>query len=194
MPALKSNPVLKALTPKQNLFARNVAKGMTYSDAYRNSYDASNSTNQSINEEASRLMARPEINSRVDQLRQEIDRSLVVSVINDRETSLGQLRDIASGAKAVDPVRLRAIELVGKAAGIFDEDRRGQERDDRTAAQIEADLLAAISNMVDAGVDVLGVLEGEVVPEDVPRGTPPDQPPVDRSVDEGEAAGAFPFM
>jgi len=54
------------LTAKQRSFARAVVAEGNQSEAYRASYNANGSKAATVNEEASRLMANPEISARVD--------------------------------------------------------------------------------------------------------------------------------
>jgi hypothetical protein len=62
-----------SLTPKQENFAQCVAKGMTQSDAYRTAYNVSPDTkNESINVNASKLMADTNISQRVAELKEQI--------------------------------------------------------------------------------------------------------------------------
>ncbi len=60
------------LTHKQDLYAQNVANGMSGADAYRNAYDARRMSNDSIYVEASRLIANPKVALRIEQLRERI--------------------------------------------------------------------------------------------------------------------------
>jgi phage terminase small subunit len=60
----------RALTPKQEAFARAVLTEDSYSDAYRKAYAPKKMSDVAINKEASKLMARPDIAGRVAELRQ----------------------------------------------------------------------------------------------------------------------------
>ena len=57
------------LTPKQEAFAQNVASGMTQADAYRNSYNAEKMKPESVQVNASKLMADAKIAQRVRELK-----------------------------------------------------------------------------------------------------------------------------
>lgn len=57
------------LTAKQENFCQGVAKGLTYSDAYRQAYDAKKMKMEAINIAASRLMDNPKIELRVEELK-----------------------------------------------------------------------------------------------------------------------------
>ncbi len=60
------------LTHKQDLYAENVANGMSGADSYRHSYDARRISNNAIYVEASRLIANPKVALRIEQLRERI--------------------------------------------------------------------------------------------------------------------------
>lgn len=168
MSSSTSQRVLKALTPKQNRFARLVASGKTYSDAYREAYDCDKSSDAVINNEASLLMQDRVISMRVDQLQAEISRSVVASSLNDRERALARLREVAFDNKVISVMELRALELVAKASGAFDDEHRGKERDGRTAAQIEEELKRRVATLIEESVDSGALLiEGEVITDDV---------------------------
>ena len=57
------------LTPKQEKFAQGVASGMTQADAYRNSYNAEKMKPESVQVNASKLMADAKIAQRVRELK-----------------------------------------------------------------------------------------------------------------------------
>ena len=68
-----ASPKLKnGLRALQNAFARHVANGMAYSDAYRAAGYSPNMGDKSINEASSRLMNDPVIVARIEQLRERI--------------------------------------------------------------------------------------------------------------------------
>lgn len=56
------------LTPQQEVFAQEVAKGKSLSEAYRAAYKASKMKPETVNDTASKLMANPAITQRVRQL------------------------------------------------------------------------------------------------------------------------------
>ena len=110
---------MQRLTGKQEAFAREVARGATLADAYRAAYNAKNMGMNPIRTEASRLMAHPAVSLMVSQKREQINRMLLVSAANDRERVLDSLRAIVDGTVVVSATQLRAFELLGKSAGVF---------------------------------------------------------------------------
>lgn len=85
-----------ALTAKQEAFAQAIADGLNQSDAYRKAYNASKSTDKSVNELASALLKNIKVASRVAELRGALQESALWS----REDSVRALRSIANGGEA----------------------------------------------------------------------------------------------
>jgi hypothetical protein len=102
-------------------FAREVARGSSQSDAYREAYDAENMQPATIHNKASALMADGRVRARVDWLIKERDRGMIASSLSDRERVLRLLRDWTESATPQDSNKLRAAELLGKASGMFKE-------------------------------------------------------------------------
>lgn len=77
-----------ALTPKQEKFCQEVAKGSNYSDAYRATYDAKNSSDSTINRKAYELIENGKITARIEELRQpaiqEVTHTLSESIQQDK--------------------------------------------------------------------------------------------------------------
>lgn len=105
------------LTPQQEAFARERAKGANQSDAYRAAYKVGTSSNKTINENASRVASDAKVEARVRALQAA---SAVVAILQ--------------GADVLKEVRRLAFSSV---KGFFKEDgsvRMPHELDDATAA------------------------------------------------------------
>ena len=101
------------LTPKQDKFARCVAAGMTQADAYRSAYKTDKMLDDTIYNEAYKLMQDPEIATRVKELRDTLDDEAIMSA---RERAL-KLSEMARGA---DPdTALKAMEMLNKMTGRY---------------------------------------------------------------------------
>ncbi len=133
------------LTIKQELFASSVADGQPSSDAYRLAYDADRMGPPSIWSEASRLASNPKVAARIEQLRAEKDQLRRMLVLDHEEAILAQLQHEALTAKT-DSARIRALELLGRHAGMFAE-RVEVIPAERTAEQIEAELLSKLQRL-----------------------------------------------
>lgn len=86
------------LTAKQEKFCQGVAKGLTYSDAYRESYNTDKMKAETINREAFDLMKAPKIAARVEQLKQRALKRYDLT-IDDIITELEEAREIAKKTK-----------------------------------------------------------------------------------------------
>ena len=109
------------MTGKQRAFARCMADGMTQSAAYREAYDADNMSGAVVRNEASKLMAHPDITVTVERLIAVKDRALLASGLSDRDRVLERLRTWIDDASPTDSNKLRAAELLGKSVGLFKE-------------------------------------------------------------------------
>lgn len=84
------------LTPQQEVFAQEVAKGKSLSEAYRTAYKASKMKPETVNDTASKLMANPAITQRVRQLQAAAaDRAELEATQVLREIKRVALSDIA---------------------------------------------------------------------------------------------------
>lgn len=81
------------LTPQQEMFAQEVAKANSLSDAYRASYKATRMTAKQIHEEASKLASNPKVSQRIAALqaaasdRAELDAAEIIREIRRLATS-----------------------------------------------------------------------------------------------------------
>lgn len=102
-----------ALTAKQEAFAQAVASGMTQADAYRASYDCESSTDKTIVEEASRVMADRNVSARVQVLKDE----LACAALWSRLDSVQTLADIAKGEETRANEKVAAIKELNSMHG-----------------------------------------------------------------------------
>jgi phage terminase small subunit len=103
-----------ALTPKQEAFAKLVAEGLSQSDAYRSAYN-SKAKPETVQANASRLMADSRVSARVAELRQQLAEVSLWS----RMDSVMVLSEIAKGndseAKPAD--RVNAVKALNQMHG-----------------------------------------------------------------------------
>lgn len=107
------------LTSKQEAFAAGVASGLTLAAAYRAAYDAAQMSAPAVYGAASELMDNPAVGARINGLVQERERDALHDAAATRRFVLTQLHEHAVSAKVSPSVRLRALELLGKAASLF---------------------------------------------------------------------------
>ena len=135
---------MSKLTAKMERFAEAVASGEAdnLSAAYRLAYDADGMAPGSIHREACLLAARPKIAQRINALKERYEQqkadSLAAQSVSDRERVLTRLRQLIDTAEPSDSGKLRAIELLGKASGVFTE--RIEHVSERSALDIEQEL------------------------------------------------------
>ena len=67
------------LTAKQEKFVRNVINGMSQREAYKNSYNAENMTDKTIDEEACRLFNDSKISARYKELQDQLTKSTIMT-------------------------------------------------------------------------------------------------------------------
>lgn len=83
------------LTAKQEAFCQAIADGMNQSDAYRHAYNAENMKPESVNVNASKLMADTKVRLRVNDLKS----VLAQKALWTREEAVTELKEIASMGK-----------------------------------------------------------------------------------------------
>jgi hypothetical protein len=115
------------LTPKREAFANAVAGGMTQADAYRHAFNAGKTTDKSVHELASRLMADIKVASRVAELRKPIAEKAQMTLESHLE-DLQSLRDMAVKGKQYSAA-ISAEVSRGRAAGLYVERIQGPNKD-----------------------------------------------------------------
>lgn len=111
------------LTPKQEKFALAVASGKTQSDAYREAFNVRPTTKpETVNQQASRLMADRNISARVEELRKPIANKAMITL----ESHIARLKELAELAIQEGQIAaaIKAEELCGKASGVYVEKRQ----------------------------------------------------------------------
>lgn len=83
------------LTPKQNKFIDGVVSGLTYSEAYRQAYNAKNMSAETIAVKASVMASKDNIRVIIDQRKKQ----LADKAIWDREKALSMLAEVATTAQ-----------------------------------------------------------------------------------------------
>lgn len=105
---------MRKLTAKQESFAKGIAlDGMSYVDAYRNSYSTKNMSDDAIYVEASNLANSPKIALRIKELAKEADSPKIMNATNRKEK-------LSEMAESDDPyVAMKAIDLLNKMDGEY---------------------------------------------------------------------------
>ena len=121
------------LTAKQEKFVRNLIEGMSQREAYKNSYDAENMTDKTIDENACRLFNDSKIKARYMELQEQLAKVTIMTAQERLEYLTGIVRDI-NGEKVIEVVdgkvkeytapasiknKLSAIDLMNKMQGEY---------------------------------------------------------------------------
>lgn len=108
----------RQLTPKQMAFVRAKISGMSNADAYREAYPDDHSNSRVISANAYKLTRHPVIGQMLEDAWGETAEALTEDLAATKRYVLRQLLALSKGAKQ-EGSRLKALELMGKAAGVF---------------------------------------------------------------------------
>jgi hypothetical protein len=108
------------ITPKMRQFASLVAQGNSPRDAYRKAYAVRTDTAEStVMASANKLMKDSRITGLMEPIWESIKQNVIDDAIATRRHVLEQLHTHASDANVRTSDRLKALELMGKAIGMF---------------------------------------------------------------------------
>ena len=103
------------LTDKQEKFCLNIVSGMNQTDAYKNSYDAENMTDDVIYVKASELMKNGKVKVRIEELRKEARKDTIMSTIQKKEWLTNMIND----NEATRNEKLKALDILNKMDGEY---------------------------------------------------------------------------
>jgi len=101
------------LTAKQEKFVQNLIQGMSQREAYKNSYDAENMSDKTIDSKACNLLKQDKVKARFNELREAVMATAVMNAFEKRMI----LREIATSANSSFADKIRAIDTDNKMAG-----------------------------------------------------------------------------
>lgn len=133
-----------ALTPKQEKFCQNVASGMSYKDAYINSYDCTDTGRTALNE-GSKLALRDDIQERIKTLMKPIQEAAKVQGLNAREKQIKAIEDRIKKCieKEDESSLIRYYDMLNKIYSLY-RDAEEKENTDNNLTNINTDVLAKI--------------------------------------------------
>ena len=108
----------KPLSPRQVLFTQRVIQGDSLRTAYRNAYGNDTGSDASISASANKLMKDPRIKHILDEAWEETAEHLSEDLAASKRYVLKGLLALSKKAKQ-EGTKLKALELMGKAAGLF---------------------------------------------------------------------------
>jgi hypothetical protein len=109
----------KRLSPKATMFAGYVMEGHTPINAYMKAYDCSNSSHSTITASANKLMRDPRVTLILEPLWQAKKEMILTDERIARQHIMAQLFKHSSDEEIPINSRLRSLELMGKAVGMF---------------------------------------------------------------------------
>ena len=138
--------LLLGLTTKQEAFAEHVVSGQSLSAAYRLAYDAKGMSDEAVRVEASRLFMHPNVSLRVKALNVEKEDQRRMLMVSDAQASITTLREMLTSADT-SSAKIRAAELLGKAAGIFTDKLEIEDKTDRTVQDLEQSIAEKLARL-----------------------------------------------
>ena len=132
------------VSPKQSAFAAFVAEGDSYTDAYRKAYDASKMNDQVVWNSASRLAKNKKVMTYITALKKKDATAIEAHDKLSKAWILERLQDEAQNDKNPAATRVRALELLGKTSGLFDESTHIT-FENRTPEDVEKELLEKLA-------------------------------------------------
>jgi phage terminase small subunit len=135
------------LTPKQAVFASLVAKGETYTEAYVKAYDHNGSTRQVAQNEGSKMMKKPHIKTRVQELKEQKITARKDQDALSKEWIISKLKAEASDEDNASSVRVRALEILAKTEKLFS-DSTTVTVEHRSSDEIEKELKEKLESIL----------------------------------------------
>lgn len=123
----------RPLTQSQRAFAQGLIEGKSMRQAYRDAYPNAQAQDQTISAQASKLIKDPRIQRLVQASWEETQESLAEDMAASRRYVMRQLVALSKQAKQ-EGSRLKALELLGRSAGMF----RDQQQEPQQAVSAEA--------------------------------------------------------
>jgi len=115
----------RRLTPKQRLFVVHLMSGMTKVQAYRASYDCTTDNDATVTASANKLMNDPRILMLLEGYEDTVREKIIEDAVRTRRFVMEKLHSRVSQAKT-ESAELKALELMGRAVGMFTDKVEGK--------------------------------------------------------------------
>ena len=109
----------KRITAKMQAFVSNIAQGMSPKDSYRKAYDCSRSAESTIISSANELLKDPRITQLLESVWETVKENIVNDAIATKRHVMSELFKHAQNDEAQLSNRLKSLELMGRAVGMF---------------------------------------------------------------------------
>ena len=120
---------------------------MSISDAYREAYQTGNMLPATVRREASRLMTNNNVTTMVKRLRDEYERNKQIKEMSSRDLVIEKLKHFIENGENTDTVKLRAVEILARASGMF-VDRVETKNVDRESGEIAAEIESKLAELL----------------------------------------------
>ena len=110
---------VKRMTPKMKIFCTLIAQGKAPRDAYRQSYNSRTNNEATILTEVNKLMKDPRISVFLEGVWETVKENIIDDTIATRRKVMADLFKHADDEKAQLSNRLKSLELIGRAIGMF---------------------------------------------------------------------------
>lgn len=134
----------KRITAKMRSFAALVAKGESPREAYRQAYNVTSEREHTLSANASRLMRDGRVIALTQSVWESAAENLIDDVVAGRRFIMKELQGHAANDKVPPAVRLKALELMGRAFSMFT-DRVESKVEEVSPERLKADLQASLS-------------------------------------------------
>lgn len=111
--------VVKRMTPKMKIFCSLIAQGKAPKDAYRMSYNSRTNNDATILTEVNKLMKDPRISVFLEGVWETVKENIIDDALATRRKVMADLFKHADNDKAQLSNRLKSLELIGRAIGMF---------------------------------------------------------------------------
>ena len=110
---------VKRMTPKMKIFCTLIAQGKAPRDAYRQSYNSRTNNEATILTEVNKLMKDPRISVFLEGVWETVKENIIDDALATRRKVMSDLFKHADDEKAQLSNRLKSLELIGRAIGMF---------------------------------------------------------------------------
>jgi hypothetical protein len=111
--------VVKRMTPKMKIFCSLIAQGRPPKEAYRMSYNSRTNNDATILTEVNKLMKDPRIKVFLEGVWETVKENIIDDALATRRKVMVDLFKHADDEKAQLSNRLKSLELIGRAIGMF---------------------------------------------------------------------------
>tara|TARA_R110000787_G_scaffold105799_2_gene213331 strand:- start:86 stop:523 length:438 start_codon:yes stop_codon:yes gene_type:complete len=140
-------PNPNTISPKQSAFAGFVARGDSYAEAYRKAYDAGNMSKQVLWNKSSQLAKNTKVRDAIESLKVNDKVAVEAHEKLSNDWIVEKLQGEAVNESNPPSSRIRALELLGKTGGLFD-DSTHVTFEHREPEDIEKELLEKLGLLV----------------------------------------------